>query len=216
MAIGINVQQFDFIDRPKPEAIEIAVKQLNLLGAITSGKLYELTDIGRKMAKFPLDPKYSKMILTASSFGCLEEVRSFAYFTMKTDFSKNSETLKFFQILSVIAVLSGEDVFINNIHDSERRGDALVAHAKFENQLGDHLTMLNVFKAYSKAERAKTWCHENFLNIRNLTYATEVRNQLKEICTRLELEFNSCGNNFDQVRNKNLTLSRDRGIHCNA
>lgn len=75
LAIGINVHHFDFIDRPKSEAIDIAVKQLHLLGAITAGRQYELTDLGRKMAKFPLDPKYSKIILMAPAFHCLEEVR---------------------------------------------------------------------------------------------------------------------------------------------
>lgn len=112
-----------------------------------------------------------------------------------------------FQVLSIIAVLSGEEIFINNIHDSERRGDALTAHAKFENQFGDHLTLLNVFKAYAKAERTKTWCHENFLNNRNLNYALEVRNQLKEICTRIRLEFSSCGNNFDQVSSIKISMA---------
>lgn len=96
-------------------------------------------------------------------------------------------------------MLSGEEIFINNIHDSERRGDALTAHTKFENEFGDHLTLLNVFKAYIKAERPKTWCHDNFLNIRNLGYALEVRKQLIEICKRVNLEFSSCGNKFDQV-----------------
>lgn len=96
-------------------------------------------------------------------------------------------------------MLSGEEIFINNIHDTERRGDAITAHAKFENEFGDHLTLLNVFKAYVKAERPKTWCHDNFLNVRNLAYALEVRNQLEEICTRNNLEVSSCGNKFDQV-----------------
>lgn len=75
----------------------------------------------------------------------------------------------------------------------------MVSHAKFQNEFGDHLTLLNAFKAYSKTERPKIWCHENFLNSRNMGYANEVRNQLKEICSRLNLEFSSCGNQFDQV-----------------
>lgn len=90
-------------------------------------------------------------------------------------------------------------MFINNIHDTDRRGDALTAHARFENEFGDHLTLLNIFKAFAKSERPKTWCHDNFLNIRNLNYALEVRKQLTEICERLKLEFSSCGTKFDQV-----------------
>lgn len=89
---------------------------------------------------------------------------------------------------------------MNNLHDNEKRNNALIAHAKFENESGDHLTLLNVFKAYVKAGRPKIWCHENYLNTNNLNYAQEVRNQLKDICTRMNLEFASCGNQFDKVK----------------
>lgn len=101
--------------------------------------------------------------------------------------------------MSIVAVLSGEEVFFSNIHDTDKRGDALTAHAKFENEFGDHLTFLNVFKAFAKSDRPKTWCHDNFLNNRNLTYALDVRKQLSEICSRLNLEFSTCGSKFDQV-----------------
>lgn len=114
-------------------------------------------------------------------------------------------------MLSIVALLSGEEIFLN-IHDSERRGDALTAHAKFENKFGDHLTLLNVFKAYAKAERVKTWCHENYLNQRNLAYALEVRNQLSEICKHLKLEFSSCGTNFDQVMNESYLFKHRKLI----
>lgn len=74
MAIGIDCQTFDFIDAPSSASIDIAINQLKLLGAVKQGKVTELTPLGRNMAKLPLDPKYSKMLLTAPSFGCLEEV----------------------------------------------------------------------------------------------------------------------------------------------
>lgn len=88
---------------------------------------------------------------------------------------------------------------MSNLHDNEKRTNALIAHAKFENRFGDHLVLLNVFKAYVRAARPKTWCLENYLNNSNLGYAQEVRNQLKDICTRIKLEFSSCGNQFDKV-----------------
>lgn len=196
MAIGIDCEKFDFIDAPSSTSIEIAMKQLKLLGAIKMGKINELTPIGQNMAKFPLDPKYSKMLLSAPSFGCLEEVND----------SQNSCLLQVqpfncynhFQILTIVAVLSSEDIYVN-FFDSEKRADALTAHAKFENKYGDHLTLLNVFKASPKTEKVKVWCQENYLNTRNLTYALSVRNQLSVICKRLNLEFSSCGSNFDQV-----------------
>lgn len=76
MAIGIDCEKFDFIDAPPQTALDTAIKQLKLLGAIKTGKMNELTPLGKNMSKFPLDPKYSKMLLTAPSFGCLEEVNN--------------------------------------------------------------------------------------------------------------------------------------------
>lgn len=102
-------------------------------------------------------------------------------------------------MLTVVSLLSGEDIFINNIFDVERRGDALTARARFESEYGDHLTMLNVYRAYSNVDRVKSWCHENYLNNRNMGYAVEVRHQLSVICTRIGLPFESCGKNLDQV-----------------
>lgn len=74
MAIGIDCRKFDFIDCPNNQSIDIAMNHLIALGAVSAGKHPVLTELGRKMALFPLDPKYSRILLTAPSFGCLEEV----------------------------------------------------------------------------------------------------------------------------------------------
>lgn len=74
LAIGIDCENFDFIDAPPSNAIQTALKQLEFLGAVKIGSTNELTALGRNMVKFPLDPKYSKILLSAPSFGCLEEV----------------------------------------------------------------------------------------------------------------------------------------------
>lgn len=76
LAMGIkNILTFDFIDKPSPASIKQAVEQLTLLEAVVlkSGQL-ELTDMGKKMAQFPLEPRYSKVILSGPQYGCTEEV----------------------------------------------------------------------------------------------------------------------------------------------
>ncbi|XP_012155237.1 putative ATP-dependent RNA helicase DHX33 isoform X2 [Ceratitis capitata] len=174
LALGIDCRTFDFLDRPTPEAVDDAYRKLEALGAVRNPKTKpELTTLGQEMTQFPLDPRYSKLLLSASAFGCMEEM------------------------LSLVAVLSGENVFISS---NEKRELATLAHAKFTSKYGDHLTLLNVFSAFLKTEKVKLWCHDNFLNTRNLTYAREVRKQLEEIVERLDLPLNSCGNNHDQVR----------------
>lgn len=82
MSLGIDCRKFDFIDCPDSQSIELALSQLIALGAVSSGKpIAELTELGKNMAKFPLDPKYSKILLTAPSFGCLEEVYNLQKFS---------------------------------------------------------------------------------------------------------------------------------------
>lgn len=80
MALSIDCKKFDFMDAPKVDSINIALKDLYLLGAIKSQSSNEgLTDIGKNMAKFPLDPRYSKMLLMAPEYGCLDEVFNYDY-----------------------------------------------------------------------------------------------------------------------------------------
>lgn len=62
LAMGIsNITSFDFLSKPDEKAIEAALRELTYLRAVqlssTEENHYELTDDGRKMACFPLDPK---------------------------------------------------------------------------------------------------------------------------------------------------------------
>ncbi|KAJ8977723.1 hypothetical protein NQ317_007272 [Molorchus minor] len=53
------------MDKPPREAVVAAFEHLMLLGAIENSDSNNLTAMGRKMAKFPLDPRFSKIILSA-------------------------------------------------------------------------------------------------------------------------------------------------------
>ncbi|XP_034097849.1 ATP-dependent RNA helicase DHX33 [Drosophila albomicans] len=179
LALGIDCASFDFIDPPHPEGVQSAYKALEQLGAVKAAATPPaITSTGRLMAQFPLDPRFAKLLLAAPSFGCMEEM------------------------LSLVAALSSDNVFIGHTDKSEL---AALAHAKFQSKHGDHLTLLNVFATFQKTDKPKVWCHDNFLNIRNLNYARNVRNQLVEICNRIGLASNSCGDNLDAVKKCLLT-----------
>lgn len=75
LALGINCRNFDFMDMPPESAVESAFKELKLLGAIKTVQNPTLTETGRRMSKFPLDPKFSKIILSSPKFDCVNEVR---------------------------------------------------------------------------------------------------------------------------------------------
>ena len=70
-----NILKFDFIDKPHPESMKKASESLVSLGAIEiDNDKASLTDLGQKMAQFPILPCFSKIILSAEKFKCTHEV----------------------------------------------------------------------------------------------------------------------------------------------
>lgn len=199
LALGItDLLGFDFMSKPSMDSLSASLDQLELLGAVrrsnsnghentTSSadepvskrpKLdgkdgYELTEIGRRMVQFPLDPKLARCILAAEKLNCVEEV------------------------LKIVSVLSVENVFIN---EAAKRDQIMNIRQKFVSADGDHITLLNVFKGFVANRGVKEWCHENYLDGKNLKLATDICQQLREICTRNSIKLAS-GNNTVNIRN---------------
>jgi HrpA-like RNA helicase len=127
MTIGIDIKNFEFIDMPPKSSMSAALKQLKHLGAIKSTDHLQLTDIGKQMSHFPLDPTLSKVIITSQHFKCLDE------------------------ILDLVSILSAENIFCEE--NNNNRDQAAVQHSKFKSNLGDHFTLLNVFSQYKLHNR---------------------------------------------------------------
>ncbi len=68
---GLN---FAWYEAPFSDSRSRAVSLLKSLGAIESGSSGCVpTDLGRRMSAFPLHPRFSRMLVTASDLGCLED-----------------------------------------------------------------------------------------------------------------------------------------------
>ncbi|XP_071481336.1 ATP-dependent RNA helicase DHX33-like [Diadema antillarum] len=168
-----NILTFDFMDSPPRESLEAAIKQLELLGAVSREKHLKLTSAGREMSMYPLDPLMSKVIISARDYGCLEE------------------------ILTIVSVLSVESILHSPMY---KREQAVAAWKKFFCSEGDHVTLLTVYRAFKAVKNKKDWCRENFINHRNLKHAAEVRKQLRDLCLKVNLPLESCGHNFTSIR----------------
>lgn len=167
--LGVDdLVHFDFIDPPAPETLMRALELLNYLGALDDEG--ELTDLGRQMAEFPLDPQLARLLLASAEHGCSNEV------------------------LSIVSMLSVQNCFLR---PNDRRKAADDAKANFAHPDGDHLTLLNVYHAYKHhqqqqqqqegEESEENWAFQNYLNPRSLKAADNVRTQLARIMTRLGL-----------------------------
>ncbi|CDO75302.1 hypothetical protein BN946_scf184654.g10 [Trametes cinnabarina] len=176
--LGQDFEEIEFMDKPDEESVAAALKTLFLLGALDNHK--NLTPLGRQMAVFPLEPPLARALVAAVEFGCTAEV------------------------LSIVSVLSASShLFVDN---TEARDAAADARRKFRHLSGDHLTVLNVVRAYedvaaseSKAGR-RDWCRKMYLNDRCLAEAMNIRAQLRDVCTRLNIDWRvSAGDNETPV-----------------
>ncbi|MEI6779598.1 MAG: ATP-dependent helicase C-terminal domain-containing protein [Verrucomicrobiota bacterium] len=87
-SLGIKrAAEFDWLDKPDPQAVERAEQLLITLGALRDLRPREqpeapngepppaieadLTPIGRQMLKLPMHPRYSRMLVEAAKFGCV-------------------------------------------------------------------------------------------------------------------------------------------------
>ncbi len=159
--LGIDdLVHFDFLDPPAPETMMRALEQLNYLGALGDER-GELTETGRMLSEFPLDPQLGKLLVAAPSYNCSNE------------------------ILTIVAMLNVPQVWVRAGPEQKEEADA--ARDAFAHPDGDHLTLLNVFHAFKQNKESADWCWKHYLNHRALKSADSVRQQLVRIMARLRL-----------------------------
>jgi len=73
-----NVMEFPFIDAPSKRHLADAIDTLRELGAVTKESIHELTPLGRRMARLPLDPRVARIVLEGIKGGCRDEIITIA------------------------------------------------------------------------------------------------------------------------------------------
>jgi len=181
---------------PSPEALARALELLHALGAIDAeGALTE--PLGLRMAEFPVAPQLARMLLGSFEHGCGEEA------------------------LSVAAVLSVQNPFVDPRGRAEAGARLDEAMAELGAKEGDHVTFARVYEEYAAieagpggADAAASWCGEHMLRARALRRATEIRRQLAGHLARYATEdepIASCGE--DPVALLRCVVA---GFFCNA
>ncbi|KAJ6644225.1 ATP-dependent RNA helicase DHX8 [Pseudolycoriella hygida] len=170
--MGINdLLHFDFMDAPPVESLVMALEQLHSLSALDDEGL--LTRLGRRMAEFPLEPNLSKMLIMSVALQCSDEV------------------------LTIVSMLSVQNVFYR---PKDKQSLADQKKAKFNQAEGDHLTLLAVYNSWKNNKFSNAWCYENFVQIRTLKRAQDVRKQLLGIMDRHKLDVVSAGKNTVRIQ----------------
>jgi ATP-dependent helicase HrpA len=156
---------FPFVDPPAARAIKDGYDLLHELGAIdTTGKKPRLTPTGKFMAKLPLDPRISRMIIEARSHNCLQE------------------------IIIIASALAIQDP---RIRPAEAETEADNAHAVFKEYPSDFLSFLRIWEKFNKTsfghkkqDKKKTrsqmrkFCRTHFLSYQRLREWRDIYDQI--------------------------------------
>ncbi|POS87553.1 P-loop containing nucleoside triphosphate hydrolase [Erysiphe pulchra] len=166
-----DLLDFDFMDPPPQDTITTSLFDLWALGALDN--LGELTDIGKKMTAFPMDPSLAKLLITSEEYGCSEEM------------------------LTIVSMLSVPNVFYR---PKERQEESDAVREKFFVPESDHLTYLHVYSQWKANGFSDAWCLRHFLHPKSLRRAKEIREQLSDIFKIQRLDVVSCGTDWDVIR----------------
>eukprot|EP01083_Nonionella_stella_P118096 352450_1 len=164
-SLGINdLIHFDFMDAPPAETLMRALELLYGLGALNNHG--ELTMLGRKMAEFPVDPQLSKCLCESPKYKCCKEM-----LTIASMLSANHQ---------VYYIPKEQDVAAETLHRNFYKLPG-----------GDHYTLLNIYNQWrDDTNYSKNWCEQNFLQFRALNRARDIREQLENLCERVEIDPN--------------------------
>jgi pre-mRNA-splicing factor ATP-dependent RNA helicase DHX38/PRP16 len=171
-SLGVkDLLDFDFMDPPPQDTITTSLFDLWALGALDH--IGELTELGRTMTAFPMDPSLAKLIITSVEYGCSEEM------------------------LTIVSMLSVPSVFYR---PKERQEESDAAREKFFVPESDHLTLLHVYSQWKVNGYSDGWCIRHFLHPKALRRAKEIRDQLQDIMKLHKMAFISCGTDWDVIR----------------
>lgn len=145
---------FDFIASPGKEGIIGAVDTLNMLGALQKDNT--LSEIGKLMVKFPLEPRISRII-----------VESIMRFPSVLDKS-----------LIAASFLSANSPFV--LPPNEEM-EARKAHHSFRDLTGDFGTYINLYNAFCQSTNREKFCKKNYLDYRVMLEIENINIQLREI-----------------------------------
>jgi len=172
--LGIdNIEEFDFIDKPEKRQIDEAVRDLKILGALDENG--QITDIGKELVEYPLDPRLARMIVEAirNNYDCLYEI-------------------------CVITSFFGQRSVFLRPQNKEEIADK--AHLRFKHPTSDFITLLKIWVEWKKNNMSQDWARENFLNFNVLIEANKIINDLLKILGRNGVKV--FANGYEEIERK--------------
>ena len=176
------IEKFPFIEPPEGKAISDGFNVLQELSAVDRES--QLTDLGKQLARLPIDPRVGRMLLAAADEGSLREM------------------------LIVASALSIQDP---RERPADKQQAADQAHAPWKDPDSDFAVLVNIWRAFEEQRLAlgssgvRRWCRQHFLNYLRMREWRDAHRQLTLICRELKLPFNNQPSDYAQLHKALLT-----------
>jgi len=178
-----EISHFPFLEPPADKMIRSGIRSLHELGALDEKE--KLTQIGRRLTQFPLDPQFGRMLLAAEDFQCLEEV------------------------LTIVSALSIQDP---RERPSDKAKYADEKHKAFQNESSDFLSFLILWREIQQQKKElssnqfRKYCRENFLAYMRIKDWEDIRRQLLDLVKKNQsLKINTVEAGDDAIHQALLT-----------
>jgi len=154
-----SISDFPFVQPPDNRNINDGVRLLEELNATSIEKgVAKLTKAGRLLAKFPVDPRLAKMVLTGIDLGCIK------------------------QIFIIVSALSIQDPR-ERPHEKQQAADE--KHNRFKHEQSDFLSFINLWNYINEQQKLLTnnqfrkLCQKEFLSYVRVREWQDIFSQLK-------------------------------------
>ncbi len=153
---------FPFIEPPHQGAIRDGYSLLEELGALESRS--KLSKTGQLMARLPIDPPISRILIAARENNCVREIKIIA------------------------PALAIQDP---RVRPADHETEADNAHKKFAHEQSDFLTLLNIWNLFHSVKekglswnRLKKFCKSNYLSFQRMREWIDLHDQLATLLKR--------------------------------
>ncbi len=180
--LGIHdLSHFEWLDPPERRHITDAIKQLERLEALEKGAL---TKLGAKMARMPLEPKLSKILISASKQHCLEEI---------------------------LIIVSGLCIQDPREYPKDALERAQELHRVYKDLSSDFLSWVNLWqhlhhlKSDLSSSAFRKHCQKNMIHFVRFLEWRDVYHQLKKVCLKMKFQINTTEATYEQIHKALLT-----------
>lgn len=183
-ALGLDdIEAFPFVDAPDKRHIQDGIKLLEELGAFEtvqtkSGEKRLLTRVGLQLAQLPVDPRLTKMILSAVNFGCV------------------------YEMMIIVSALSIQDP---RERPQEKQQASDEKHRRFTDKKSDFLAFLNLWRYLQEQQKAlsknqfRRQCQKDFLNYLRIREWQDIYHQIRLTVREMGLPINSEKAEYQQI-----------------